>query len=57
MKLFDLWDAGALVAVAAVLTGIGFVYWPAALILGGSAYLWVYFRRENALAAEQDHPG
>lgn len=53
---FDLWDVGAVLALSALLCGVGFVYWPAALILGGGAFLWVYYHREKSIHAAQSAP-
>lgn len=47
----DLWDAGALVALAAVLVGLFAWHWPAGLVAVGASYLWLYYHRERNLHA------
>jgi len=47
----DSWDAVGGVGVSCVLAGVGVIYWPAALILGGLVLVGLYFLRERALVA------
>ena len=49
----DAWDGIGFIGVSGILAGVAFVYWPAALILGGVVLLGVYYLRERALAARQ----
>lgn len=49
----DAWDVGAGLASLSVIGGVAAVYWPAALILGGVGFLWVYWHREKSLNAPQ----
>jgi cytochrome c-type biogenesis protein CcmH/NrfF len=48
----DLWDIGALVALALVVIGLAVWHWPAALVALGSAFLWLYVHREIRLAPQ-----
>lgn len=47
----DRWDGIGFLGIGVLLLGVGFVYWPAALILGGSVLVGLYFLRERARAA------
>lgn len=53
MIALDLWDVVALVGLVLLLGGAAAVYWPLALILGGSLLLGAYYLRERFLHAAQ----
>ena len=67
MIVLDLWDVIAIVGLVLLLGGAAAVYWPLALIVGGSLLLGAYYLRERSLhaaqppaqpvAAESDGPG
>lgn len=49
----DIWDAVAIVGVSLVATGIGFIYWPMALIFVGSVILIAYVLKEYTYVSPQ----
>ena len=51
VSMVDHWDGIGFLGCSGILAGVGVIYWPAALILGGSALLGLYFLRERAHAA------
>jgi cytochrome c-type biogenesis protein CcmH/NrfF len=53
MLQVDVWDIGALLAVAAVVIGLAVWHWPALLVFAGASFLWVYFKRESRIAARE----
>lgn len=52
MIVLDLWDVIAIVGLALLLGGAAAVYWPLALIVGGSLLLGAYYLRERSLATQ-----
>lgn len=54
--MMDHWDYFALTGVALLLLGVGSIYWPAALILGGSGLLALYYLRERAFVPPPPAP-
>ena len=46
--MIDSWDCLALAGLTSLLAGVGFVYWPAALITAGLLALVLYFIRERS---------
>lgn len=50
--MIDLWDGVGVVGSGLVVAGVGFVYWPAALVLAGGGLVGLYLLRETRLAAQ-----
>ena len=49
----DRWDGIGFLGAGSLLAGVGFVYWPLALILGGCGLLGLYFLKARAHAARR----
>lgn len=54
--MVDWWDVLGIVGLSALLCGVGAIYWPAALILGGVMLLGVYLVRELRHVPESPPP-
>ncbi len=48
----DRWDGIGFLGLALIVTGVGFIHWQTAAIVGGCGLLAVYFLRERAHAAQ-----
>lgn len=56
LSLADPWDAIGVLGAVLVLAGVAAIYWPASMILGGSAALTLYYFRERYLVPQSTAP-